>query len=122
MAKYFVWSDIHNGGKTEQVALPNGDTKQMVTKRNVTVRGTEVTKAKLNASDEEWDGWIDGGSIRPYPLPEGANEDVSPSSAVLSMLTEGSGEIKQNMLIELALTHAPPMPEDDKDAKLPVGA
>ncbi len=125
MAKHYAWSDIHNGGTVEHVKLPNGGTKQVVTKRNITVRGTEVTKAKLDVSDEDWDALIDGGSVRPYPLPEGANDDVSPSNAVLHKLTQGSGEIDQNMLLELALTHPPSVyenPSSDKEAKLPVGA
>jgi hypothetical protein len=124
MAKYYAWSDIRNGGKTEERKSPDGRLRTVVLERNVTPRGEAVTKAKLDVSDEEWDALIDGGSVRPYPVPEEANDFVSPTQAVIARLTKpGSGEVDQDMLLELALAHPPAaIPPAEEEAELPVGA
>lgn len=110
MAKFYVWSTIHNGGEVGEVESPTGQKKTVLLSRNTLDVGNEVTKAKSGLSDDEWDACLAGGSIRPYPLPDGADDYTSPTQAVISSLTNKSGEIDQNMLLELALTQ--PLPEN----------
>jgi len=109
MAKYYAWSEIHNGGETTEVTLPNGGKRQVVKSRNIIAPGEVVVKAKSNLSDEEWDHLVATGSIRPYPYPEEAGENTSPTQAVMTRLTKGTGEIDPNMMMELALSNPPPM-------------
>lgn len=124
MAKNYAWSDIYFGGEVEDVKTPHGGMRTVLVKRNIIPRGEEVTKAKLKVSDEEWDHLCESGSIREYPLPEEANDFVSPTQAVLTRLSQGTGEIDQNMLMELALAHPPaanPPAEEEAEA-VPKGA
>jgi hypothetical protein len=117
MAKHYAWSDIYNGGEVKEVEGPTGNIKKVVVNRNITPRGQEVTKAKLGVSDEDWDALIDGGSVRPYPVPEEADEYLSPTQAVLARLTKGTGEIDQDMLLELAMTQPMPINPSSEEAK-----
>lgn len=122
MAKFFAWSDLYNGGKIEKVTLPNGGVREVVVERNMIPRGSEISKGKLKLSDADWDALVEGGSIRPYPLPDEADDNTSPTQAVLRRLSR-DGEIDQNMLLELALTQ--PLPENpaaEEAAELPIGA
>lgn len=121
-SKHYAWSDLYGGGTTREVDRPGGGSVTVVEKRNVIARGEEVTKAKLKVSDEEWNALIDGGSIRPYPLPDEASETVSPTQAVLTRLYRGRGEIDPNMLLELALQHPVVNPPSDEGAEVPAGA
>ena len=122
MAKYYAWSDIYNGGKTEDVTSPTGQVKHVVVERNVTPRGSAVTKSKLGVSDADWDRFIENGVIRSYPVPDEADEYVSPTQAVLRRLSQG-GELNQDMLLELAMTTPPAEnPPADEGAEVPVGA
>lgn len=110
MAKFYVWSDIYNGGETKEVTTSKGLTMTVVESRNVIQRGEEITKAKSKLSDVEWDEKVANGSIRTYPLPDEADEYTSPTQAVLRRLSTGEGEINQDMLLELALSQ--PAPEN----------
>ena len=121
MAKFYVWSTIHNGGEVGEVESPTGQKKTVLLSRNTLDVGSEISKAKSGLSDEEWDAMIEGGSIRPYPLPEGADEYTSPTQAVIRALTTESGEIDQNMLLELALSQPLPrilLPRKQRKLKL----
>ena len=124
MAKYYAWSDIYNGGEVKDVTSPTGVVKTVVVSRNIIPRGEAVTKSKF--SDEEWDALIEGGSVRPYPVPEEADDLLSPTQAVLARLSKGTGEIDQNMLLELALSQPPvsnPPADEAKEVEAkPVGA
>jgi len=125
MAKYYAWSNLYNGGEVKEVTTSKGMTMNVVVNRNIIEAGTEVSKAKSGLSDESWDACIEGGSIRPYPMPEDADEVTSPTQAVISKLTTGTGEIDQNMLLELALTQPlsanPPADEAKEVEAKPVG-
>jgi hypothetical protein len=124
MPDFYVWSPIYNGGEVKEIDTAlQGVKKTVVVSRNITPAGEKVTKAKLKCSDEEWDRYIEGGSIRPYPMPEEADDVTSPTQAVLSRLSQG-GEINQDMLLELALQQPAPInPPADEEAELtkPVG-
>lgn len=118
MAKFYAWSDLYHGGKTEDVALPKGGTRTVVVERNITPRGEAITRAKLDVSEEQWDHLVESGSIRPYPVPEEASDVISPTRAVLDRYNRG-GELDQNMLMELALTQPLPLnPSADEEAEL----
>lgn len=123
MPDFYVWSPIYNGGEVKSIDTAlQGVTKNVVVSRNITPVGEKVTKAKLKCTDEEWDRYLEGGTIRPYPMPEEADEVTSPTQAIISRLTQGSGEINQDMLLELALTQPLPLnPPADEGAELPVG-
>lgn len=122
MAKFYVWSDIYNGGKVEDVTTPTGAVKHVVVERNITPRGSAVTKSKLDVSDEDWDRFIENGVIRSYPVPDEADEYLSPTQAVLRRLSTG-GELDQDMLLELAMTTpAAENPPASEGAEIPVGA
>lgn len=125
MAKYYAWSNIYNGGAVKEVTTSKGMTMNVVTDRNIIETGSEVSKAKSGFSDEEWDAMIEGGSIRPYPVPEEADEVTSPTQAVIARLTKGTGEIDQDMMLQLALTQPlpanPPADEAKEVEAKPVG-
>lgn len=122
MAKFYAWSDLYGGGTTRDVDRPGGGVVTVVEKRNIFPRGEEVTKAKLKVSDEEWDGLIANGSVRDYPVPKEASETKSPAQAVLERMYKGTGEIDQNMLIEMAMKHPDVInPPSDEGKEVPVG-
>jgi len=106
MATFYAWSEIRNGGEVEEVVLPNGAVRHVVTKRNVVQPGAKITKKSLNLSDEEWDHFVENGVIRSYPFPDGVDEYTSPTQAILRELAVG-GEIPVDRLLELALAHPP---------------
>jgi hypothetical protein len=126
MAKSYAWSDIYFGGNVEDVKTPVGGIKTVVTERFIVPRGEEVTQSKIKVSKEEWDHLVDTGSVRPYPLPEEASDVISPTQAILTRLSQGTGEIDQNMLMELALAHPPatnlPAEEEKEAEAVPKGA
>jgi hypothetical protein len=122
MAKFYAWSDLYNGGSVEKVTLPNGGVREVVVERNIVPRGAQVSKGKLKLSDADWDALVAGGSVRTYPLPEEADENTSPNQAVLRRLSKGSGEIDQDMLLELALSQPVVNPSAEDAAELPIGA
>jgi len=103
MAKMYAWSTIYNGGESQE----GRDGRKIIMKRNVVEAGSEVTKSKLGVSDEEWNAWIESGTIRPYPFPKNMQDGESPASAVMRALTRGQGEVSSDMLMELALSHPP---------------
>lgn len=112
MAKMYAWTEIRNGGEIDVVKLPNGGERRVVTKRNSVAMGDEVTKAKLKCSDEEWDALIAGGSVRPYPLPEGTSSSVSPQRAFMQNALNDRGDIDFSMMMDMALIHTPQLPEE----------
>jgi hypothetical protein len=123
MAKMYAWSDIYNGGKVEEITLPNGGKRKVVVERNIIPHGSEVSKAKSKLDSEDWDRMVANGSIRPYPMPEEADDNTSPNQAVLRRLYKGEGEIDQNLLLELALSQ--PASDDEaveEHSDAPIGA
>jgi hypothetical protein len=122
MPKHYAWSEIRFGGKVEEVVTPLGAKRSVVVERNVIQLGDEVSKGKLKVDDDVWDHLVESGSIRPYPLPEEADEYTSPTQAVLNRLMKGQGEIDQDMLMELALAHPPAInPPADEAEDVPEG-
>lgn len=101
MAKFYAWSDIHNGGEVKEIKGRN-----IVVNRNMVSRGEEVTKAKMKVSDEDWDALIDGGSVRSYPVPKDIPENESPASFVVRKMLAGKQEVDSNLLLELSLSNA----------------
>lgn len=122
MAKaMYAWSDLYGGGDTKELKRPDGRVAVVVEKRNITPRGEKVTQSGLKVDDATWDSLIAGGSVRPYPVPEEANEWVSPASAALSRISKG-GDVDTNVLLELAMQHPPAMnPPAEEAAELPEG-
>ena len=118
MAKFYAWSDIYNGGESKE----GRDGRKIIMSRNVTEAGSEVTQAKLGLNKEQWDGLIANGSVRSYPLPKDIRFGESPADAVIRKLTKGQGEVDPNMLMEMALSHAPEGGGADEADDVPVGA
>lgn len=124
MATYYAWSDLHDGGKVKEVKRANGAMAKIVTERNIIKHGEKVTKAKLGVTDEEWDHLVKSGSIRPYKVPDGTTERVSPSRALILSLLDRRGEMDMNKLLEMGLANAPVAEESDEEAEAtaPAGA
>jgi hypothetical protein len=97
--KWYAWSDIHNGGKTQEV---RGRT--IVVERNMVARGETCDQASIGVSDEDWDALIEGGSVRPYPLPDGLGDNESPSSYVLRSLLAGKEQLDPDLLLQMSLS------------------
>lgn len=121
MATWTAWSDLLYGGETETRTRADGRDYKVVLNRNRLARGEKVTKKEIGVSDEEWDHLVETGSIRPYPLPEGAGEFTSPATAVMEMLSK-DGDIDPNVLMELALQHPPAINPPAEEASTPEGA
>lgn len=119
MAKWYVWSALHNGGTTKKVKLPQGGERDVVTKRNVVAIGEAVTQKQLDISDEDWKHLIDTGSVRPYPLPEGSNAYTSPIRAALTRATNNRGDIDPRML--LTQVHPVVFEDEPEQGDVPVG-
>lgn len=118
-AKFYAWSDLYYGGDVEDITLPTGGTRRVVSKRNVIRRGESVTRTKLNLSEAEFDTLVESGSVRAYPVPDEANEYVSPHQAVLRRLYT-DGDIDPDTL--LAMAPSSPSAADDGAEEKPVGA
>lgn len=73
---FYLWTPMRNGGETIDAPTPTGGTRRVVQSRNIIEVGTKVTQKDLDATDEQWMEWVDGGSIRSYPFPP----DLSPTS------------------------------------------
>ena len=118
----YAWSDLHLGGESEWIETPHGGRRKVVMQRNVVPRGEKVTKSKLGVSSDEWDVLVEGGSVRPYPLPEEADEYTSPMDAVMSRLYKG-GDLDQDVLMELSQAGAVDInPPAEDAAEVPQGA
>lgn len=90
---FFLWTPMRNGGETMPVSTPNGGTRTVIKERNVLEVGKKVTQSELEASDEQWVEWVDGGSIRSYEYPDmPANSTDSP----LVFLQKKINEIAQS--------------------------
>lgn len=101
--KHYAWSDIWNGGEVQEVPVPSvkGLTKTVVANRNVITAGSEITKSKSGLSDDDWDRMIASGVIRPYPLPDGADERTSPANAFLREVLDERGNVDVQRLMEM---------------------
>lgn len=122
--KHYAWSDLYYGGKTDVISLPNGGTRTVVVERDIVLRGEEVTAKKIGVADDVWEHLVESGSIRPYPVPEGASDTISPTRAVLDAYNKG-GELDQDMLLELAMKQPLPMnppAEEEAEVEVPKGA
>jgi hypothetical protein len=122
MASYYAWSDLYYGGETEQRERADGRSYKVVMSRNIKRRGEKVTQKELGLNDEQWDAAVEGGSIRPYPVPEEASEWVSPTQAIINRLYR-DGEVDPNQLLEMSLQNPPALSTSDVDTdKAPAGA
>ena len=98
---YYAWSNIYHGGETEVRKSPNGVERKITVSRNIVKHGEPITQSQIKASDDEWENMIAGGSVRPYPVPEGADEHTSPHRAVMATLVDENGDIDTNKLLQL---------------------
>lgn len=121
---YYAWTEIRNGGEVEDVELPGGAIRTVVTKRNAVLAGEKVTKKGLNLSDEDWERMIEGGSIREYPFPEGTNDYTSPAQAAMRKYLTPQGDIDINVLLNLGLANPAVVmnPPAEEAAEVPSGA
>lgn len=118
--KHYAWSDLYNGGEAETIPVAGGRAMRTVVKsRNIIKRGEVVTQSDLGVDDEVWDHLCESGSVRPYPLPEGANDYVSPTAAILQQVADPrTGDVSVDTLLELGLTQPPINPPADEGAEL----
>ena len=98
---FYVWSDLYNGGESKERKNANGSTVRIIESRNIIPRGEKITQSDLGVSDEEWDNLVSSGSIRPYPLPDGADEYTPPHRAVLEKIVNEEGDIDVDRLMNL---------------------
>jgi len=116
--EFFAWTDIHNGGETKEVRGRN-----IVVNRNMVKLGDPVSQSDLDVSDEEWQGLLDGGSVRDYPLPDGIGENESPSAYVARLQAEQQALDPDTLLkMNAALQIAVPQPTEDAEVHDPSGA
>src|SRR6266545_3983827 len=96
MAKYYAWSTFqlekNEWGMVTKTLSP----------------GEEVTKVKLNVSDEEWDSLIETGAVSEEKYP-----DTAPGQSPAEFYAQ---EEARSAVEELALTFAPPEPEPEPPA------
>ncbi len=118
---YYAWSDIYAGGDSERREASGNRLIRVVTKRNIIRRGDKVTKAALNVSDEEFDALVESGSIRNYPVPDGADQYTSPSAAFLTSVLDEEGDVDVNKLLDLGLQNPPARPTE-VESDTPKGA
>lgn len=121
---FYAWSDLYYGGETEMRTRADGRSYRVVLSRNFKARGEKVTQKELDLGKDEWEALVESGSVRSYPLPEEADDYLSPTQAIIDRLFK-EGEIDPNMLLELSLAHplvpSPPSPGAE-DEKVPAGA
>lgn len=124
MATYYAWTEIRNGGEVEDVELPTGAIRTVVTKRNVAKAGEKITKKGLGLSDEEWERMVESGCIREYPFPEGTDDYTSPATAAMRKYLTPQGDIDINVLLELGLANPAVVtnPPAEEAAEVPSGA
>ena len=104
MPTYYAWSDLYNGGTAEKMTAANGAERTVIKERNVIERGAKVTQKELGVSDEEFEYLVASGSVREYPLPEGADDTIAPHRAVLAELVDENGDIDVNKLLQMGAT------------------
>jgi len=105
-SKWYAWTELRNGGEAGQIDVAGGRGQRFVIKsRNIVKQGEEVSQTDLGVDDATWQSWIDGGSVRDYPLPEGTDEYTSPSQAFLKNLSTGQGELDLDKLMAMGLSH-----------------
>jgi len=120
---FFAWSDLYNGGKTQEVTRPGGAPRTVVTERNIVPRGDKVTQKGLGVTDEEWKALLDGGSVREYEVPKDASDTVSPTRAILARVMNPQGDLDPDRLLELGLSNPPVLNLPSEEAEeLPEGA
>ena len=105
---YYAWSELRLGGESEMHLSATGVSRKIVVSREVVQPGEKVTKADLTKrglTDEDWEAFLEGGSIREYPMPKmPASATQSPTDFVLSQLREGiTDDIPQETAMALAL-------------------
>lgn len=100
---YYAWSDIYHGGESKDMPTSGGATRKVIVERNVTAHGEKVSQAELGISDEEWQTMIDGGSVRPYPVPEDVDEFTSPHNAVMAKIVNEDGDVDVEKLMEVGV-------------------
>jgi hypothetical protein len=104
--KMYAWTELRNGGEAERILVAGGRGERFVVKsRNIVKQGEEVSQSDLGVDDETWQSWIDGGSVRPYPMPTGTDEYTSPTQALLAQMSTGEGEVDIDKLMELGLSN-----------------
>jgi hypothetical protein len=120
--KYYAWSELRNGGEVSEIKLPaNKGTRTIVKSRNIVAHGAEVTQKGLGATDEEWKALIDGGSVRDYPVPDGADAYRSPARAFVDSVTNKEGDVDMDKLMAMGLKNpgvALPTVDDEEDAEV----
>jgi hypothetical protein len=112
--KYYAWSELRLGGESTIHESATGVRRRIIDSRNVIMPGEEVTKAdfkKFGATDDDWEAFIAGGSIRDYPMPEmGEGSLQSPNDFVLEKLRTGDREdLDPNTLMALAMGASGPI-------------
>lgn len=113
-SKYYAWSELRLGGESTIHESATGVRRRIIDSRNVVQPGEQVNKAdlkKLGATDEDWEAFLAGGSIRDYPMPkmpEGSQQ--SPNDFVLEKLRSGDREdLDPNTLMALAMGASGPI-------------
>ena len=113
--KMYAWTELRNGGEAGQIDVAGGRGQRFVIKsRNIVKQGEEVSQADLGVDDAMWQEWIDSGSIRNYPLPEGTDAYTSPAQAFVSNISTGRGDLDVNKIMELGLSHPAALAPDDE--------
>lgn len=105
---YYAWSELRLGGESQIVESATGVKRKIIQSREVVMPGEKVTKADLKkrgATDEDWEAFLAGGSVRNYPMPEmpeGSTQSVT--DFVMDSLRGGNREdIDANTVLALAL-------------------
>jgi len=96
---FYLWAPMRNGGETMPVATPNGGTRTVIKERNILPAGKKVTQSELEASDEQWVEWVDGGAIRTYEYPDmPAGSDDSPVTFLQKRINEAAQSEEEKMV------------------------
>ena len=95
----FLWSPVSNGGDVMMVPTALGGERAVVTNRKIIAVGEKVTKKQLEASDEQWAEWVEGGVVRDYPFPDmPAGSSDSPIVFLQKKLNEAASSEEERLV------------------------
>lgn len=122
----YAWTPILAGGESQEVRMPNGATRTVISKRNRIAVGSKVSKDDLTAEsadpDRDWEAYIESGAIRPYEFPADLdpNSTESPINFLRRSLREAAeAEVSEEQQLLMAVGRGAVVSDEDLVAAQP---